>query len=196
MIPTYIISLAYSQVVSAIGEENKAHAVDRISKVETAADQFGWHIHRYPAIDGHAVDAHGLALSAPLSPGEIGCALSHLALWQQCQSQGSPIIVLEDDACCVAECRIPHTEYQLLKLHVPRRISGKGIHRRSKTHGVWTPGAYAYYLTPEAADKLTSWVNAHGLGPVDKVMGSNIVDFAHIEDPLFQLIPHGHSSTR
>jgi GR25 family glycosyltransferase involved in LPS biosynthesis len=196
MIPTYIISLAYNQVGSPIGRENRTHALDRISTVENTARKMGWHTHRYPAIDGHAVDITELVLSTPLTPGEIGCALSHLALWRLCQSQRSPIIVLEDDVLCVANYTTLDTEYDLLKLHTAINIHGKGTRRKSKTYGTWTPGAYAYYLTPRAADKLVSRVNTHGLGPVDKVMGSNIVDFAHIEDPLFQLIPHGHSSTR
>jgi hypothetical protein len=196
MICSYIISLAYNEVNSTIGKENREHALGRIPMVENTARKLGWHIHRYPAIDGHNVEVAGLLMSSPLTPGEIGCALSHLDLWKMCRDQNSPIIVLEDDAYCIANYTTIETEYALLKLHIPRNITGKNTYRKSKTFGVWTPGAYAYYLTPVAADKLVRWVDTHGLSPVDKVIGSNIVNFAHIQEPLFRLILHSHSSTR
>ncbi|HLJ20809.1 MAG TPA: glycosyltransferase family 25 protein [Stellaceae bacterium] len=61
---------------------------------------------RFPAIDGRAANADELIRAgiirpetvARYSPSDLGCALSHIALWERIQVQGEPITVCEDDA--------------------------------------------------------------------------------------------------
>ena len=194
MIPAYIISLAYTKVSTVQGRNNKEHAEKRIHRVESTARSFGWNIQPFSAVDGYSLDPS--TLTQDLTPGELGCALSHLRLWKLCQSQNTPMIVLEDDVQIIAECTIPHTEYELLKLHPARKITGKSLLRKHKMSGVWGPGAYAYYLTPSAADKLINWIDSHGLLQTDRTIGSNVINYGHVDHALIRLIPHSHSSTR
>ncbi|WP_249133120.1 glycosyltransferase family 25 protein [Bradyrhizobium sp. AUGA SZCCT0182] len=59
---------------------------------------------RYSAVDGHMVDRSSLeteGIIAPgldYSPGALGCALSHIRLWQQAVDQNVPLTIFEDDA--------------------------------------------------------------------------------------------------
>lgn len=57
---------------------------------------------RYPAVDGQLTDksTYPLRLASDLrySPGAVGCALSHINLWAECERLGKPITILEDDA--------------------------------------------------------------------------------------------------
>jgi GR25 family glycosyltransferase involved in LPS biosynthesis len=62
-------------------------------------------VHRFRAMDGSSISRkkfcdHGIFRSemAAYSNGAVGCALSHLALWQQAVMQSRPMTVLEDDA--------------------------------------------------------------------------------------------------
>ncbi len=61
---------------------------------------------RFSAVDGRAANASEL-ISADIirpeivqlySPSDLGCALSHIALWERALAQGEPITVCEDDA--------------------------------------------------------------------------------------------------
>lgn len=58
-----------------------------------------------PAVEGTALDPGKLkagGLLAPdalaITPGGVGCALSHRRAWQECVESGRSLIVLEDDA--------------------------------------------------------------------------------------------------
>lgn len=56
------------------------------------------------AIDGHVLSRADIASTGvfepglPYTPGAYGCALSHLALWDECVRTGRPMTVAEDDA--------------------------------------------------------------------------------------------------
>ncbi len=55
----------------------------------------------FPAVDGTTVDAStrdALGDTALWSPGGVGAALSHMALWRLCVSCAAPLTVCEDDA--------------------------------------------------------------------------------------------------
>jgi GR25 family glycosyltransferase involved in LPS biosynthesis len=64
---------------------------------------------RFPAVDGSLIDREqlikdGLILSdLAYGPGTLGCALSHVRLWQHCVSTNKPITIAEDDALIVFE---------------------------------------------------------------------------------------------
>lgn len=59
---------------------------------------------RYSAVDGHMVNRSSLeaeGIIAPgldYSPGALGCALSHIRLWQHAVEQNVPLTIFEDDA--------------------------------------------------------------------------------------------------
>ena len=58
-----------------------------------------------PAIDGQSINLDDLIQTGTLSndaaswpKGQIGCALSHLEAWRECQDSGEPMLIFEDDA--------------------------------------------------------------------------------------------------
>lgn len=59
---------------------------------------------RVPAVDGSTLDREALIQSGyinrdlPYSPGALGCALSHLKLWEMAAFEDRSITILEDDA--------------------------------------------------------------------------------------------------
>jgi GR25 family glycosyltransferase involved in LPS biosynthesis len=61
---------------------------------------------RFPAVDGTTLDPDALVRNGTIaagirhlySPGALGVALSHLALWEKAIQTGQPITVCEDDA--------------------------------------------------------------------------------------------------
>jgi GR25 family glycosyltransferase involved in LPS biosynthesis len=61
-------------------------------------------VERFSAIDGRALDRQALISQGVLDPrvtytdGAIGCALSHIALWQRVVSEGVVTTIVEDDA--------------------------------------------------------------------------------------------------
>lgn len=68
----------------------------------------GWtkEFEHFPAIDGYGEDlasAHGVVFKAIVpglrySRGAVGCALSHIKLWEKIAQEKEPAIILEDDA--------------------------------------------------------------------------------------------------
>jgi glycosyl transferase, family 25 len=61
-------------------------------------------VKRFPAIDGRTIDRDQLVAANVLmpdldyTPGAVGCALSHIALWKLAVIERQPITVAEDDA--------------------------------------------------------------------------------------------------
>jgi glycosyl transferase family 25 len=80
---------------------------------------------RVPAIDGHKQDITALlangtieqAIATKYSPGAIGCALSHGALWNKAIEEDQPITICEDDA-------IFHSDYEQLSKTIIAAMPG------------------------------------------------------------------------
>src|SRR5262245_54110856 len=93
MVPVFVINLDRS--------------ADRLARVSRECAQAGVVFARFPAVAGTALpdhlkpyfcDASGNIVS-PLTPGEIGCYASHLALWRRIVHENLPAaLICEDDA--------------------------------------------------------------------------------------------------
>lgn len=88
---------------------NLDRSVERMRLFTQEVERVGLSFIRQPAIDGQTIeratsqlcDAATIvkACDADLSDGELGCYLSHIALWQTALSPDTPwVLVLEDDA--------------------------------------------------------------------------------------------------
>jgi GR25 family glycosyltransferase involved in LPS biosynthesis len=61
-------------------------------------------VERFPAVDGRIIDRDQLVAAEVMmpdldyTPGAVGCALSHIALWKLAVIERQPITVAEDDA--------------------------------------------------------------------------------------------------
>ena len=122
-----------------------------------------------------------------LSPGELGCAMSHISLWLElAKSQDEAIIVLEDDVFLgenadffMADCDwvVQPASNQLVKLEkyqdeilmgrVNKRIKGRSLHLLLSDH--W--GTAGYLIGRDVAVKMLAFLADHPLcQPIDHFM--------------------------
>lgn len=85
---------------------NLARRPERLRRFMTWNQAHGIDFHIVAAVDGQDVARAGLARAGILdgdndlfTPGALGNALSHRALWQACAQSGQPALIFEDDAC-------------------------------------------------------------------------------------------------
>lgn len=75
---------------------NLDRSVERWASINRQASQLGLSIERFPAIDGSKLNPPP---NFPVSPGAIGCFLSHRALWEAIShGRDDYALILEDDA--------------------------------------------------------------------------------------------------
>jgi glycosyl transferase family 25 len=83
----------------------------RLAKVREELQAAALPFERLPAVDGRALPAEALRANVTalgrhlLTPGMIGCFLSHRRCWLKCVETGEPLIVFEDDAVLMPNFR-------------------------------------------------------------------------------------------
>lgn len=85
-----------------------ADATERRESIAKQLRQFGFKFSFFDAIDGRGKQPQDFEeydkqnflynYGRPASAGEIGCYLSHLALWRYCEQLNKTLLILEDDA--------------------------------------------------------------------------------------------------
>jgi len=90
---------------------NLPRHVKRLNAVRDEFQGAGLRFERMPAVDGRMLapdemKANVTALGRHLlTPGMIGCFLSHRRCWAECAASGEPLMVFEDDAVLMPEFR-------------------------------------------------------------------------------------------
>lgn len=194
----FIISLSESEFYSEHVIQSRA----RISKTTGIAKKFNWPFQVFPAINGYYLDIalwNALGLTAPKKtkngdkfgdkPGAMGCFLSHFLLWRHCVEINQPIIVLEDDVDIIVDWKNFNYSSDLVKLHSPRKSN------QHHSVGTWSPGTFAYWVSPNGADKLINFAKANGPKYADKMIGSKILDWTYDTEPSVTLRSGQGSST-
>ena len=163
--PVYVISLARSQERRA----SIRHRLDTLSvayEIVDAVDGSTLDLSQYA--DRLRLDKYRIKFGNALSPGEVGCFLSHYGLWERMIAEKSEIaLILEDDAVWDDDftdviMRLSAIEWQwdlvLLSagenISVDRVLCSVGDNRQLTRHKrrVWTTAAYLIHLS--AAEKL------------------------------------------
>jgi glycosyl transferase family 25 len=136
------------------------------------ARKYEVNIHYFDAVDGASLpdekfNALRYTYLRPLSKGEVGCFLSHKALWEKCVELNEPIIILEDDA--ILSPNFMSAASQVLSQKNIDRVNLEGYYPQKKTFGNRVipldgfsltelyqerAGAAAYALWPSGASKL------------------------------------------
>lgn len=159
-------------------------AQERRCFMERQAERLGLVFERFPAVLAAAIgDAEaariGRAWERPLTKPEIGCFLSHHAVWTKIAAGDHPVLVLEDDAVLsprltgllVAVPSIRGADFVNLESFDRRRfvsgparplVDGLGIVPVSRDKS----GSAAYVLWPQGARKLLARAEK-GAAPVD-----------------------------
>lgn len=149
-------------------------STDRRERVQRELKNFSLEWAFLNAVDGFALKALPKSYDQvkvrrlqghDLTPGEIGCYLSHLSAWEQCVQENKPMLVFEDDFVLGSE-----TEAIITDLMACRNLWGvvrlSGIHetqdsivkenhlyRLAINHGD-SCGTACYLIQPEAAQTL------------------------------------------
>ena len=198
MYKTFIISL----IKSGHGKHRES-AQQILPQTLHHCNQYGWVVEVVNAVYGYTLtelDWQHFGFQIPKKstgrpekfgnlPGAQGCFLSHYKLWQHCVELGQPIVVLEDDAEVLSPMPEIVTDKDLIKLHNPRQM-----HEHGKL-GLWAPGAFAYWLTPQGATKLIDFSKNVCPGHTDKLIGSNVLDWDYLNPHIVKLGPRIGSST-
>lgn len=163
---------------------NLDRASERRRFMERQGERLGLALERMSAVEAAGIDP---ALAArlngrwerPLTGGELGCFLSHHAIWREVAGGGAPVLVLEDDAVLsrALPAALPvlagfdEAEFLNLETFGRRRFAAKksldlgaGVHVRRVFRD--KSGSAAYLLRPAGARKLLARAE-RGAAPVD-----------------------------
>ncbi len=144
--------------------------ISRLAHMTALLGKIGTAFERVAAVDGRDLDRKAIAAASPdLSPGEIGCLMSHREVWRRIVTRGEPYAsVLEDDIFAAPtlarlleeESWIP-ADADIVKLETTHdlvrvdqapitTVCNRGLLRLRSTH----PGSAGYVLSAKAAASL------------------------------------------
>lgn len=175
---------------TAKSRANYAVSQRRLQRAAHSLDRWGWQWRAWTAVDGTLVDeSHWRAIGVELvkdrgklqyRPGAQGCWMSHWGLWNHSVITGESLIVLEHDAIALRSWQLDFSD---------RRGVVKLFTAPTKTNsitGEWSKGAWAYWISPTAAQQLIDHARAHGAQALDKHLGSRVVEVDYLDPPLFK----------
>lgn len=199
MYKTYIISL-----INTGTDKHLKSANEWLPKCMDSCKQYNWQVDIFSAVNGYVIDStiwKEQELPCPTKstnkekkfigdlPGAQGCFLSHYALWNTCISINEPIVILEDDAIVISPLRQINLNFDLVKLHSPRRAGQSKL-------GDWSAGAFAYWISPAGAKKLVAFSKENGPILADKIIASSIINWGYLDAPIVKLGNRIGSSTQ
>lgn len=128
-----------------------------------------------------------LKLTDPnMSPGELGCALSHISLWSHCAEIDKPIVVLEHDAIMVKRFTSMQSYNSIVYLGCIEQASGQvpmgyiplfGTAGRNINYLLRT---HAYAIDPPMAKNLLANVLKNGIWTIaDRMMRADLFNITH-----------------
>lgn len=160
----------------------------------------------------------GLRLSAyktrdPLA--RVACAVSHYKLWQKCQNENEPILILEHDAHFKKKLNpdyILQSKYNVIGLNDPigatrRSRQFDSIVKNCKTDICKIPtvdsfdvpqglaGNSAYIIKPKGASAVIAAVDDYGLWPNDAIMCKQLVKRMGVTKEYYTLVQGLPSTT-
>lgn len=204
-------------VITIRGHEYSERSADRCIK---SAAEYGVEVEKFDAVGKDTaralMEAKGLewtwpSLGAQTCPrtglkqypyatkepaARIGCALSHLELWERCVASGDPILILEHDAVFVSRVLesvlLPPADWSAIMVNdpvgaTPRgflwskwvQLKGPGIHTKTEVFTDGRPdglaGHSAYIISPRGAARCLQLVHENGLWPNDATMCRQLV---------------------
>lgn len=194
-------------IISLINSGHGAHlksAQEWLPQSLSSCGYHGWRASIFSAINGYNLqesDWKSFGLNPPKQstnkekqgignlPGAQGCFLSHYSLWNTCIAIDQPIVILEDDAIVIAPLTKISSDYELIKLHAPRRSGQSKL-------GHWSTGAFAYWITPAGAKKLVECAKNNGPLLADKIIVSSVLNWGYANPPIVKLGQRIGSSTQ
>jgi len=166
------------------------------------ANQHRWKIEPFWAVDGSKLtEASWKTIGVTprndkkgfFKSGTHGCFFSHWELWNRCVNLNCPIIILEQDAVINQQWdESLSTTTHLIKLHTVYSSKASTVDIDT---GNWTRSAHAYMIGPDQAQKLISWAKNFGACATDMIIGSNVLNFRHLDYELIGRNKNRQSTT-
>jgi GR25 family glycosyltransferase involved in LPS biosynthesis len=199
-----IITLKNNELSEKIAKES----VEQASLMNINVDYF-------EAINGFHADQHlidlGILPKKKMRAGVLGCALSHIYLWNQCVDSNEPYLILEHDGYFIEP--LPDNVLDLfedvLKLDNCNPYSNEyeqEIEKKSKNQlqilnlpkddnmiddaGQYSRGAYAYIIKPHAAKRILEWIVSNGIMKADHQLGDSICKIETVNKSIVRLHPY------
>ena len=130
-------------------------------------------------VDG--VDGSTLPPHPALSPGQLGCAQSHMRLWRMLASSPAPVLIFEDDAALHPEWRARvkavlaslDSSIDIVFLGSCQELGGGRCYAAGLRKSVLPRCTHGYMLTPRGLQKLAAWTQVVDLQlPIDEELAA------------------------
>jgi hypothetical protein len=152
----------------------KARRDRRKSFSQQANSRFDYEF--FPAVDGKRVrhlsenvwtDWVDPLLNRTMNVGEIGCLLSHHALWQKCIDLNEPIVIFEDDVQLLEYDPVVVSDALTTNdfVYISRKAMGPDLDNGSPGYSYWL---CAYAITPAMANILVNTPILQNMIPADE----------------------------
>lgn len=177
--------------------ENNMYSEQKLKETIDSGSKYGWKIIPFPGTRGDQVNWDDENLTPSLNKkfqiriGSQGCFMSHYRLWKLCFELNQPIAIFEHDVLFQTELKNIDLTHDVIKL---KRLSQ---FKDDEFTGKWEAGAYGYIVTPVGAEKMILWSKKNFAYPVDKVIGSNVVNWKCINiDIIKHSVKNNISTTK
>jgi len=201
---------------------NLRRSVDRREYVTRHLSERGLSFELVESVDGRALGSEVLhskydaaeakrALSRELTPSEIGCALTHLGLYQRMLDEDVPqVLILEDDVVLEPACvemlhrleRFPEDWELILLFHNGGQASRWGRLRLDATHDVVRFASHAWgtggYLLKQSAARKLLRIGYPVRVPSDSLTGGGIpngIALYGVSPPVIHSLPSERAPT-
>ena len=169
-----------------ISEVNETLDIYKITDSDVSPDELGLNVIKVPPIDGRSLSASHYfdlivgaynEMGKLLSPSEVGCALSHISIYESIQRANRPALIFESDITLTAAQiqavkDLIETEPELDFLHLgwhPEVANGLYFRVKELPNTSMTLadplnafyGAFAYFVSPRAASELIEFHRNH-----------------------------------
>lgn len=214
-------------VITLMGHEYSEAVAERC--INSGRDVGGISVDRFPAVSAEcavsAMQARGMRwtwgengaglrhhpYAGRLEP-RLGCAMSHLLLWERCVERGEPLLILEHDAVFIRKLE-SFAFKAICQINDPAGATRRGQwwHEQmvARGPGVWPKtrlpqnlavpdglaGNSAYVIQPHAAQTLIELCHVHGVWPNDALMCAQLVPDLEERYPFITRVEQSMSTT-
>lgn len=181
-------------------------SVDRRRSVEEHLQQAGVEFEFFDAVDGRAIDHEASQAQGArwkLTPGEVGCYLSHVDVWKRIVSEGLPsALVLEDDALLapdawplIKQCAAWGADWDLIRLSAIEKQVGWRVASLGRGHHLVLPtkspsGSAGYVVSLAGARRLLAALSVPAT-PIDTALDEYWAYGLNIPMVVPPLVLHG-----
>lgn len=137
--------------------------------------------HQQPFVFVDGVDGKQLPAHPTLSPGQLGCAQSHMRVWRLMANSPTPVLIFEDDAVLepgwqpgmMRVLRSLNSSIDIVFVGHCQEMPGGRCYSAGLRNSVLPRCTHGYLLTPRGLQKLAAWAETtQPRLPIDEELAS------------------------